>query len=178
MSDLSAIVSDAIDQARELLPNSLVTASFCNGSGSFSISALELPLNFERGSSNIRFGMKKWLVKVSDLGEGETFERGQMVEIGTDRYDVESAQLDPTGAVWTLIVAPPDVAGALWRREFAIPASTWNWTHNLGYVPAVHVYDSDWNEMISPVVNVDENSVSIEHTYSATGWVVLVTNGA
>lgn len=177
MSDLGDIVAANLAIAWDMLPDSLVTASFCTGAGTFDVSVLQVPLSFERGSSNIRFGMKKWLARVSDIPGGNTFERGQMVEIGADRFDIEDATLDPTGTVWTIYVAPPDVAGALWRREFAIPADTWNWTHNLGYVPVVQVYDSDWNEMISPVVNVDENSVQVQHTFAATGWIVLVTNG-
>ena len=178
MEELKSIVAEALDLALPMLAGSEVSASLCTGGGggAVEITATEVPLNFERSGSNIRFGMRKWLVRASEFG-ATTPVRGQFFEVGLERLNVEAAQLDPTGNLFTIYLAPPNIAGALWRREFGIPAMDWNWTHNLGYVPVVEVYDSDWNPMLSPVVNVDENSVSVQHTFNATGWVVLVTNG-
>jgi hypothetical protein len=180
MIDLGSIVGTALEVAWNTVGSNTISASLCDGGGSNpTIEVIQVPIHFERGNSNMIFGVRKWIARASDFG-GVTPVVGEWFEVGSDRFDIKEAFLDLTGKFWTFFVAPPGWVGAgfeLMQREFAIPSDTWDWTHNLGYEPVVQVYDSDRNLLIASVTHIDVNSVRVTHSFNATGWIVLVTNG-
>lgn len=61
--------------------------------------------------------------------------------------------------------------------EFGTPMDTWTHIHDLGYRPVVQVLDEDRKLMVAAAVHTDENTVTVEHTYNAAGFIHLTTNG-
>lgn len=54
------------------------------------------------------------------------------------------------------------------------PRSNWTITHNLGYYPAVELFNDSWNEIDGYVVHVSKNSLRVEFTLPITGHARLI----
>lgn len=57
-------------------------------------------------------------------------------------------------------------------QQFNVAASTWTWTHGLGFRPLIEAYDSSWSKMLADIQHTSVNTVVATHSYNATGYLV------
>lgn len=75
------------------------------------------------------------------------------------------------------LVATPNDPNLVEFDFTTAPSTTWEVHHNLGYRPGGVITMNDSREMlIAYVVHVDENTLKVHHTFSAIGYVQVVTN--
>jgi hypothetical protein len=59
------------------------------------------------------------------------------------------------------------------EHEITVSASTWTWTHGLGYRPLVEIQNSAREVVVAHVTHTDENTITVQHTYNLTGFIVV-----
>lgn len=59
------------------------------------------------------------------------------------------------------------------QKEFNVPATTWFWSHGLGFRPLIQVYNEAWEQILTYTQQADSNNLSIIFLYAATGFVVI-----
>lgn len=65
---------------------------------------------------------------------------------------------------------PPGTAGGGFVHTQATPATPWIVNHNLGYRPAVEVYDSGGNEVIVEVAHISLNQYEVRPQPAMSGF--------
>lgn len=90
-----------------------------------------------------------------------------------DLADVELATpttgevLQYDGTRW--VDAPPGSVGTTYVHNQATPATVWTINHNLGYRPAVELFDAGGNEFDADIVHTSVNQVVVHLNIAATG---------
>lgn len=60
------------------------------------------------------------------------------------------------------------------KQAFLSAASSWPWTHNLGYQPVVEAYNINWEKIVAYIVHNDVNTLTAHHQFNATGYLVAI----
>lgn len=58
------------------------------------------------------------------------------------------------------------------EKAFLVAASTWSWTHGLGYYPMVQALNLNREVLLAYIDHVDANTVTAVHTYNETGYLI------